>query len=120
MPTPKKLLAILVIVLGSYFLNITDVKNGLLAPFKRLLSDKGLKLAFLANFLWAVTPIFQKQAIFETTPTMPLSASFAGVIFVTILVTPYLFGAFFFREKRISERLLGTSIMIAGTLLLVL
>lgn len=177
-PAPKKLLGILIIVLGSYFLNIKDVKRGILSPIKRLFSDKGVKLAFVANFLWAVTPIFQKQAIFQTTPITPLFASFAGVIFVTMLVTPYilkkeskqivpaikqnigwlivigffgtlaqlaafitfsqtnvgyavaifrisaiftiLFGAVFFKEKRISERLLGASIMIAGTLLLVL
>lgn len=176
--TSQKLIGILIIVSGSYFLNITDVKNGLLAPFKRLFSDKGVKLAFIANFLWGITPTFQKQAIFETTPTVPLFASFAGVVFVTLFITPYilkkerkhilpaikqnigwliiigffgtlaqlaafisfsqtnvgyataifrlstlftiLFGAIFFKEKRISERLLGASIMIAGTLLLVL
>jgi len=48
-PTSQKLIGILIIVLGSYFLNITDVKNGLLAPFKRLFSDKGVKLAFITN-----------------------------------------------------------------------
>lgn len=177
-PTPKKLLGILVIVLGSYFLNIKDVKRGFLAPIKRLLSDKGVKLAFVANFLWAFTPIFQKQAIFQTKPIVPLFASFAGLVFVTMLVIPYilkkerkqivpaikqnigwliligffgtlaqlaayisfsqtnvgyavaifrlstiftiLFGAIFFKEKRIYERLLGATIMTLGTLLLVL
>ena len=177
-PTSQKLIGILTIVLGSYFLNITDVKNGLLAPFKRLFSDKGVKLAFIANFLWGITPVFQKQAIFQTSPIIPLFASFAGVIFVTLFITPYilkkerkqvlptikqnigwllvigffgtlgqlaayisfsqtnvgyataifrlstlftiLFGAIFFKEKRIYERLLGAIIMILGTLLLVL
>lgn len=177
-PTPKKLFGIIVIVLGSYFLNIKDIKKGILSPIKRLFSDKGVRLAFVANLLWAITPIFQKQAIFQTKPTVPLFASFAGVVFVTLLVTPYilkkeskqivpalkqnigwliiigffgslaqlaafmsfsqtnvgyavaifrlstiftiLFGALFFREKRIYERLLGASIMVAGTLLLVL
>lgn len=177
-PTSQKLIGILIIVLGSYFLNITDVKNGLLSPFKRLFSDKGVRLAFIANFLWGITPTFQKQAIFQTSPTIPLFASFAGVVFVTLFITPYilkkeskdilpaikqnvgwllvigffgtlgqlaafvsfsqtnvgyataifrlstlftiLFGAFFFKEKRIYERLLGATIMIIGTLLLVL
>lgn len=177
-PTTQKLIGILVIVLGSYFLNIKDVKTGLLAPFKSLFADKGVKLAFVANFLWAITPIFQKQAIFQTTPTVPLFASFTGIVFVTLFLTPFilkkerkqvvpsikqnigwlivigffgtlgqlaafisfsqtnvgyavaifrlstlftiLFGAIFFKEKRIYERLLGSIIMILGTLLLVL
>ena len=177
-PTPKNLFGILAIVLGSYFLNIKDIKKGILSPFKRLFSDKGVKLALVANFVWAITPIFQKQAIFQTNPTTPLFASFTGIVFVTLFVLPYvlkkernqilpsikhnigwlimiglfgtlgqmaafmsfsqanvgsavaifrvsalftiLFGAIFFKEKRIYERLLGASIMVAGTLLLVL
>lgn len=176
-PTITKLLGILIIVFGAYLLNISDIKGGLMMPFIRLFSNRAVLLFFLANFIWAITPIFQKQAIFQTIPSRPLFASFFGVILVSLFLTPFalksfgksinkikqniwwflflapfaalaqwaaytafsqinvgyataifklstlftiLWGALFFKEERIKERLLGASVMIMGTILLVI
>lgn len=83
-----KLLGIFIVVIGSYLLNISDIKKGIMTPFKKLFTNRGVQLFFLANFLWAITPIFQKQAIFETRPQMPIFASFFGYIFAIIFMLP--------------------------------
>lgn len=177
--SPLKFSGILIIVLGSYLLHVKDIKSGLLVPFKNLFADKGVKLFLVANLLWSITPIFQKQAIFQTSPKMPVLAAFfdqsvivffttfwvifqlrkrklsfpikdhlplfliiavfgaiggwvgltafslTNVAYVTAVfklstLFTIIFGAIFFKEGRIGERLLGASVMILGTILLVL
>lgn len=90
-PTPLKFIGVLLVVIGAYLLNIADIKRGILTPFKTLFSHKGVLLFLLANFLWSITPIFQKKAIFETTPQIPLFASVVGMCFVLIFLTPFAF-----------------------------
>lgn len=176
-PTPNKLLGIIVIVGGAYLLNIQDIKRGLLLPFIKLFSDRGVQLSLLASFIWGITPVFQKKAILLTSPVNPFFPSFVGIVFVGCLITPLIFkkikdvpvaiknnliwflilaifsvaagyaaftafsqtnvgyatavfklstiftvlwGALFFKEKRIKERLLGASVMLIGVVLLVL
>lgn len=87
-PSFIKVAGILTIVLGAYLLNVSDIKGGLLLPFKKLFTNRGVLFFLLANFLWAITPIFQKQAIFETQPQMPLFPSFFGTILVSIFMLP--------------------------------
>jgi drug/metabolite transporter (DMT)-like permease len=173
--TPLKFLGIFLVVTGAYLLNLKDVKDSIFKPITKLATDRGVQLFFLANLLWAVTPIFQKRAILETYPQAPLFASAVGLFFVTLFISPLaikqtissinglkrispyfivlgVFGAtaqfaaftafsqanlgyvtavfklsvlftiiggwIFFKEKNIKERLLGGSVMIAGTLLL--
>lgn len=100
-PTPLKLLGILVIVIGSYLLNITDIKGGILKPFSNLLSDKGVRLFLLTNLIWGLTPIFEKKAIFATQPISPISIPLA----VTALTTIYLF-PILFKEKNYKKKIM--------------
>jgi len=88
-PTLVKFIGILFVVLGAYLLNVVDIKQGILTPFKTLFSNKGVMLFLFANFLWGITPIFQKKAIFETTPQIPLFASVVGMCFVFLFLTPF-------------------------------
>ena len=90
-PTPIKLLGIVVIVLGSYLLNLSSIKKGLLKPLTDLFSNRGVQLFLVANLIWGLTPIFQKQAIFETTPQVPLFAALIGGVIVSILIFPLAF-----------------------------
>src|SRR5581483_3500790 len=83
-PTPLKLLGILIIVLGAYLLNIADAKIGLLTPLKKLFTNHGVQLYSVMVILYGIAPSLQKPAIFETHPVTPLFASFIGVLFVTI------------------------------------
>lgn len=88
-PTPLKFLGIMIVVLGAYLLNLEDYKRGFFAPIKDLLKNRGVQLAFLANFLWGFTPIFQKPAIFQTHPVAPLFVSFFGIILTAFFILPF-------------------------------
>jgi len=88
-PTIMKLVGILTIVCGMYLLNVAEIKGGILKPFQKLFSDKGVRLYFVQVFLWGITPIFQKQAIFETHPTTPLFAAFFGFFLVAVYLSFY-------------------------------
>lgn len=88
-PTPIKLVGILLIVFGAYLLNAADIRSGILNPFKVLFSNKSVLLFLLAHFLWGFTPILQKKAIFETQPQVPLFAAIVGMIFVFLYLSPF-------------------------------
>jgi uncharacterized membrane protein len=90
-PTPIKFAGIIFVVIGAYLLNITDVKEGILTPFKTLFSHKGVLLYLVAYLIWSITPIFQKKAIFETFPQVPLFAATIGMVFCFIFLTPFAF-----------------------------
>lgn len=79
---------ILLIVIGAYLLQITKIKQGFFAPFKALLTHKGVRYSLIAYFIWAITPIFQKNAILHTTPQVPPFVSLAGLLGVTLVYTP--------------------------------
>ncbi len=95
-PTVLKLLGVLTIVFGAYCLYISHIKNGFLTPIKKLLTNKGVDLFFITMVIYGITPIFQKKAIFQTQPTVPLFASLIDWIFVSIFLS-------FFMTKRIKQ-----------------
>lgn len=63
--TVLKLLGILAIVFGAYFLNISEIRNGIFEPLKSLFKNRGVQLMLLAQSLVGVTPVFEKNAIFH-------------------------------------------------------
>lgn len=68
------------VVLGAYILQVSASQKSLLEPIKKLVTTEGVQLSFMAYFLWAVTPAFQKIAIMHTQPQVPPFASLAGII----------------------------------------
>lgn len=88
-PSSIKLLGILIVVIGAYLLNASEIKGGILLPFKKLFSNKGVLLFLLANFIWGVTPVIQKLAISQTEPNKPIFVAFTGGIFVTLFLIPF-------------------------------
>lgn len=80
---------ILLVVIGAYLLNLSKSKKGVFEPFIALAKHKGVQLSFLAYFLWAITPTFEKNAIFHTTPQVPPFASFVGMVGSIIVFTPF-------------------------------
>lgn len=177
LPKTIQILGILIIITGAYLLQVNSAKKSLPVPFFELLKNKAAALFLLANFIWAITPIFQKQAINLTDPQSPLFVSFLGLSAMTSYFLPYFFrnlskatnftknnlglliilgllntlaqfaaftafsqanvglvtaifklsplftiiwGFWFFKEKNIAQKLIASSIMIIGTLLLIL
>ena len=80
------LIGVFLIVFGSYILNIKEKKNGLFAPFKALVSNKGAQLMLLVAFIWSITSNFDKIGLQNSSPI------FYGIainIFITIGITPF-------------------------------
>lgn len=60
---------IILIVGGSYLLNIKNKKQGYLAPFRALLYNPGAKLMLLVAFCWSLLSNFNKVGVQTSSPT---------------------------------------------------
>ncbi|MFB6285624.1 MAG: EamA family transporter [Candidatus Bipolaricaulia bacterium] len=67
-PRPLGLAGVVFIVLGSYALHLREWRNGILAPFRALLSERGPQLMLVASVLWSVTANLDKIAIQASSP----------------------------------------------------
>ena len=67
-PTFFGLIGVLLIVLGSYTLNIKQRHEGYLAPFRALLKEMGPKLMLLVAFIWSITSNFDKIGVQNSSP----------------------------------------------------
>jgi len=54
---------VLLIVLGSYVLNIKQRNNGFFAPFKAFYTERGPRLMLIVAFLWSITSSFDKVGV---------------------------------------------------------
>ena len=84
-PGALKIMGILLVVVGTYVLNLSDTKKGIFKPITRLFSSRALIFFLIANFIWSITPLFQKKAILATSPVTPLYVSFVGFCIITAL-----------------------------------
>lgn len=87
-PSLMQALGIIVIVIGSYLLNVADIKYSLWRPFKILFSNRYVLLFLVANIIWAITPVFEKTAINHTNPSSPPLVAATGGVFLALFLTP--------------------------------
>ena len=104
-PTPFKSLGIILVVMGSYLLNIAEIKHGILSPFKKLFGNSGVLLFLISTLIWSVTPVLQKSAILETTPVTPLFASFGGLLTAFLLLSPFAIRIVLKNTKKIKKKI---------------
>lgn len=90
-PTFIKSIGIITVVAGAYLLNLQSFRFGILKPFSLLFSNKGIQLYLLTNLIWAVTPVFQKRAIFETSPATPIAVPLVEAIIIIFFLSPLIF-----------------------------
>lgn len=89
-PSSSGLTGVGLLLAGAYWLNRSsgDVS---VSPFKSLTLKPAILLILLAGLLWAITPIFEKEAIRHTDPASPRFAAFAvETLLVLLLTTPAL------------------------------
>ncbi|MCK5332414.1 EamA family transporter [Candidatus Parcubacteria bacterium] len=84
-PTTIGFIGVLFIILGSYFLNINEIKNGYLEPFKTLLKEKGASLMFIVAFIWSITSNIDKIGVQNSSSVFWV---FSVNLFVAILIFP--------------------------------
>jgi drug/metabolite transporter (DMT)-like permease len=163
---------IILIVTGSYCLNISSIRGGVFAPVRAVFKEPGSRLMLLVSLIYSITSVIGKIGILHSNPyffgstysitlavmmvvltplmpgitmtrltRLPLKGLAIGAIYsITIfshmlaislvqaaymvsvkrtsLLFGILYGAWWFREKRISERIFGAVIMLAGVFLI--
>ena len=72
-------LGIILIVLGSYFLNIDLKSKNVLAPLKSLIINKGTRYMFIVAVLWSISANYDKLSIIN-------SSVFQHITFVNIFI----------------------------------
>lgn len=172
-PTMNGVIGIILIVFGSYVLNI-NLQRGFLDPIKSLIENKGTRYMLIVAFIWSISANFDKKGI-ESSSVLQyiffvnfligvgttlflvqkgklsfssfwlerknlllvgvltsfgylfhmLALSMALVAYVIALkrtagMITVLLGYLFLKEANVKERLLGSAIMFAGVLLIVL
>jgi uncharacterized membrane protein len=80
-------IGILLIVIGSYLLNIKEKSQGYLAPFKALVNEPGPKFMLIVAFLWSITSNFDKIGVQNSSPIFWLFSIFGTM---SILLLPVL------------------------------
>lgn len=162
------ILGIFLIVIGSYCLNLSHIRDGFFAPFTAVFKEPGPRLMLLVSFIFSMTAVIGKIGILHSNPYffgityfvaltilmtsfapfvpgvkirrvtespfkgLILGAANALMIFShmlaisliqaaymvsikrTSLLIGILYGAYWFKEEKIGERLFGASIMISG------
>lgn len=83
-PNLLGLIGVLFITMGSYCLNLKEIRNGWKEPFLALTRDPGCRAAMLASAIWGVTSNFDKIGAQEASP---LLWSFGLLASCTLLLT---------------------------------
>ena len=162
---------IILIVAGSYVLNLSKIASGWVQPVKAAFQEPGSRYMILISFIYSLTSILGKLAILHSEPVFfgtiytilmtavvallwPFSKARSGsflarpaagfilglaVVFTVIchmvaisrievaymismkrtsLLFSVLYGAFWFKEEKILERVAGALLMLAGIFLI--
>ncbi|NEO40171.1 MAG: EamA family transporter [Moorea sp. SIOASIH] len=67
-PTPLDILGIIMIVVGSYSLNLKEKRNGYLAPFKGLLKQRGPQLMLTVAVIFSISSNLDKVGVQNSSP----------------------------------------------------
>lgn len=84
-PTATDAIGVILIVSGSYILNLKDRSLGYLAPFKSLLREPGARLMLAVAFIWSITSTVDKVGVQNSSATFWAIAVHS---YVTVGLTP--------------------------------
>lgn len=88
-PSTTGIFGVLLIVFGSYMLNIKQRNEGFLAPFKALLKDTGPRLMLLVAFIWSFTSNIDKIGVQNSSPlfwSISITSFLAVALFPPMLI----------------------------------
>ncbi|NJO04570.1 MAG: EamA family transporter [Chloroflexaceae bacterium] len=78
-PTRAGVAGVVLVVAGSYLLNIRERRNGYLAPYRALLRDPGPRMMMGVAFLWSIAANLDKIGVNTSTPLVWVFAVNAGL-----------------------------------------
>lgn len=87
-------LGIILIVIGSYVLNLPSLKNGILGPFKAIRYEKGSLLLLQVALIYSITSVLGKMGLLMTDPLW-----FASFYFLLLGISGGLVTKIFFKVK---------------------
>lgn len=87
-PDLSGILGIVLIVIGSYVLNLNAATRGYFAPFQALLQEPGPRLMLVTAFLWSITANCDKIGIQNSSP---LFWSIAATSCMAVVLIPIMF-----------------------------
>lgn len=87
-PSRYGIIGIVLIVLGSYMLNIKQRHLGFLAPFRALLKEKGPRLMLGVAFIYSISANFDKIGVMNSSPVFWVIAFnvFLAVVMLPIML----------------------------------
>jgi uncharacterized membrane protein len=65
-PSTRGVFGVVLIVAGSYLLQLKERKKGIFAPFKALVNEKGPRLMLIVAFIWSITANIDKVGIINS------------------------------------------------------
>ena len=87
-PSIYGLIGIILIVFGSYILNLKERHKGYFAPFRALIKENGPKLMLLVAFIWSITSNIDKIGVKNSSPVFwaVANAIFWAITLSTIML----------------------------------
>ncbi|MCK5490383.1 MAG: EamA family transporter [Candidatus Pacebacteria bacterium] len=101
-PTLVGLIGVMLIIFGSYLLNIIEIKNGYLEPLRALFKERGAKLMFIVAFIWSITSNIDKIGVQNSSPIFWV---FSINAFIAIVLLPIAILKFSGQRKKISKNI---------------
>ena len=80
---------VIIIVLGSYVMNLKYKSRSFFEPFKMLLREKGPRYMLVVAFLWSITANFDKMGIVNSSPlfwVVSISVFLSVMMFLLLIV----------------------------------
>jgi len=68
LPSIYGIFGILIVFAGTYILNISHMKDGLLSPLKAIKNEKGALLMLAVAFMWSFSAALDKVAVLASSP----------------------------------------------------
>jgi uncharacterized membrane protein len=87
-PTFLGIIGVILIVIGSYVLNIQRTDNGYLAPFKAMIEQHGPKMMLIAAFILSITSSIDKIGVLNSSPLFWAVSvhSFTSITLIPIII----------------------------------
>lgn len=94
---PIPILGLLLVIFGSYILNVDQAREDLFKPFKLLFSNKASLLVILGTMFTALTAVFDKMSLLNTNPVSPLF-----LILIEQVVMSIFLGSYILRREKVT------------------
>ncbi len=109
-------IGVLLIIFGSYILNIKQSSDGLLKPFKSILKERGPRLMLFVALIWSISSSFDKIGVQNSSPIFWTIAmnSFISIVMFPLVV--YKSSKIFLQLKNNFKKLLPIGIFSSLTL----